>query len=225
MSSRTNRATWPAAVGILLALAACTDEGPEPVRTETLPPPVVSEPSEVPTTAAPGTASPDSPTDGPVAPPTAEETDPAALPPFEPAGTPRTAEASGEPLLPVAVRTGEHAGFGRVVVELAGDGVPGWRIEYVDRAVEDGRGEEVDVDGEAILGVHITGTRYPEEGEDHPARQVVEGGDVIEEVHFLGTFEGLTQLFVGVDDGVADYRVFVLADPARVVIDIEDPDI
>ena len=235
MSVRIRRATRPAAAGAVLALllTACTgSEEPEPVTRTTVPPPVVNEPSEEPSLAPgpeesgdPGVGGEETPSDDASAEqPTAEETDPAALPPFDAAGTPQLVEPSGELLLPVSVRVGDHEGFDRVVVELDGDGTPGWQTEYVARAIEDGRGAEVDVDGEAILSVFLTGTRYPEEGEDYPSRHVVDGEDVVEEVHFLGTFEGMTQLFIGVDDGLADYRVFTLADPARLVIDIEDLD-
>lgn len=215
------RRAWPAAAVAALALAGCADDPPpEPVPGGTLPPPVVTEPTSPPPTDEPT----ESRTQPPAGAPTDVATDPAALPPFEPAGIPQTAEPSGEPLLPVAVRVGEHAGFERVVIELAGDGLPGWQTEYVTRAIEDGSGAQVDVDGDAILSVRVTGTRYPEESEEHPARHVVEGEDAVDEVHFLGTFEGVTQLFIGVDDGVADYRVIALTAPPRLVIDIEDVD-
>ncbi len=216
------------ATTLTLGLAACgTDDTPDDEST-TVPPPVVSEPTTEPAT---GTATPtaeptdDGATDAPSDTPTAEETDSSALPPFEPAGTPQSVEPSGDLLLPVGLRVGDHEGYDRVVVELTGDGVPGWQTEYVAEAIEDGRGNRIDVDGDAILSVYVSGTRYPDEGEDHLVPSgPVEGPDIVEEVHYVGTFEGLTQLFIGVDDGEADYRAFTLADPARLVIDIADPE-
>lgn len=207
----------------VLALAACgNDDGEPSPSSSTNPPPVVTEPTTEPT--GEPTASPEPSTDAPTDTPTGGP-EPTDGPAFGPAGTAQSAEPSGDLLLPVGLRVGDHEGFDRVVVELAGEGVPGWQVEYVDEAIEDGRGERVDVDGEAILSVHVSGTRYPDEGEEHYVPgEPLEGPDVVEEVHFLGTFEGLTQLFIGVDDGPADYRVFTLADPARLVIDVADPE-
>jgi len=204
---------------LALGLAACgEDPEPSPGGTTTAPP--ATEPAT-----EPGSATPteDATTAAPTGEPSGEETDPAELPAFGPAGTPQTSEPSGDLLLPVDLRVGDHEGYERVVIDLAGDGVPGWQTEYVTEAIEDGRGERVDVAGDAILSVYVSGTRYPEEGEAHYVPQgPVDGSGVIEEVHYLGTFEGLTQLFVGVDGGPADYRVFTLSNPARLVIDIAD---
>lgn len=221
----TRLLTAATAATLTLGLAACGDDETPAPGDGTNPPPVVE-------TTEPATATPtdDATTAGPTetpttAAPTEEEADPSALPAFAPAGTPQSVEPSGDLLLPVDLRVGDHEGYDRVVVELTGDGVPGWQTEYVSEAVEDGRGEIVDVDGEAILSVHVSGTRYPDEGEDHYVPQgPLEGPDIIEEVHYLGTFEGLTQIFIGVDDGAADYRVFTLTDPVRLVIDIADPE-
>lgn len=222
-TSRTTRIVAAASLATL-ALAACgNDDGAPTPSTSTNPPPVVSEPT---TDASPtdepsaGEPSTDAPTDEPSTAP-----EPTDAPSFGPAGTAQSAEPSGDLLLPVGLRVGDHEGFDRVVVELAGEGTPGWQVEYVDEAIEDGRGGRVDVDGEAILSVYVSGTRYPDEGEEHYVPGApLEGPDVIEEVHYLGTFEGLTQLFIGVDDGPAEYRVFTLADPARLVIDVADPE-
>lgn len=208
---------------IALAAVACSGEDPAPVGDGTNPPPIVVEgPDDTGTGAAGPTTDP--PTDAPTGAPTVEDVDPAAPPPFQTPGTPQVSEASGEPMLPVDLHVGDHDGYDRIVVELAGDGVPGWRTEYVTEAVGAGRGERIDVDADAVLGVEITGTRYPDEGEDHYApRGPVDGEDLVEEVHYVGTFEGVTQLFIGVDDGPAAYRVFPLVRPARLVIDIADP--
>lgn len=221
-ASRTTRIVAAASLAAL-ALAACGNDGEPTPSTSTNPPPVVTEPTTDASPTEEPSASPEPSTDTPTDTPDPEE--PTDAPAFGPAGTAQSAEPSGDLLLPVGLRVGDHEGFDRVVVELAGEGVPGWQVEYVDEAIEDGRGERVDVDGEAILAVSVSGTRYPDEGEEHYVPgEPLEGPDVIDEVHYLGTFEGLTQLFIGVDDGPADYRVFTLADPARLVIDIADPE-
>src|SRR5690606_5854217 len=101
------------------------------------------------------------------------------------------------PAVPVPRRAGRgraDRGAARVVIEFAGDGVPGWRSEYVTEAVAAGRGDRIEIDADAVLAVDITGTRYPEEGEGHYAPLgPLDGKDVIEEVHYVGTFEGVTQ--------------------------------
>lgn len=230
MTARTRAASrlLAAAGAATLLVTACTVERDEPDPPETNPPPVVTEPTTGPSTPTAEPTTPAEPTTDAPAPtdvPTAEETAGPALPPFGPAGTLQTSEPSGEPLLPVGVRVGDHEGYDRVVVDLAGEGVPGWRAEYVPEAIEDGRGNRIEVDGEAILSIDISGTRYPEEGEGHDVpRGPVEGPDIVEEVHYVGTFEGLTQVFIGVDDGPAEFRVFALAQPARLVVDIADPE-
>lgn len=209
-----------------LGPAACSGAEPAGEPTSNPPPIVVERPAGGAPTA------PTDPTDPaePAAPtatdtPTVVDVDPAAPPPFRFPGEPDVSEPSGEPLLPVALHVGDHDGYDRVVIEFAGDGVPGWRSEYVTEAVAAGRGDRIEIDADAVLAVDITGTRYPEEGEGHYAPLgPLDGKDVIEEVHYVGTFEGVTQLFVGVDDGATAYRVFPLVRPARLVIDIADPD-
>lgn len=159
-------------------------------------------------TAAPTTAPPDS-----------------ALPPF----SQDVVESSGQgeaQLLSTTVRLGLHDGYDRVVFDLEGEGTPGYRVAYVDKAVQDGSGQILDVAGDAILQVVISGTRYPEEGEDYeggPGSYTLDAAEVVEEVRLSGTFEGLTQGFIGIDDEGSPFRVFTLADPVRLVVDIEHP--
>lgn len=129
---------------------------------------------------------------------------------------------SGGPLLPLAVRTGEHAGFDRVVFDFAGSGTPGWRVAPVDVAIEDPRGQEVDLAGDAVSEVVITGVRYPEESEYDtvlPSGTIeVDDLEEVEAIHVSGIFEGQLQVLIGLDDEVP-FRVFTLADPVRLVID------
>lgn len=222
----TNRVlTRRVAAGVLaaLALVGCTDgtsgEPPEAQRTTNPPPVDLRSPDEA----------SDEPTDTPS--PTAEPTtapatspDPVSLPPWQSADTvTEDFFGSGGELLPVGLRVGDHDDFDRVVLEMAGDAVPGWRVGYVPEAIADGSGEPLALEGDAVLEVLVSGTRYADEGEDHyDGPTVLDGEDVVEQVRYVGTFEGLTQLFIGVDDGRQPFRVFPLADPARLVIDIRD---
>ncbi|MEE6272970.1 hypothetical protein V2J56_06370 [Georgenia sp. MJ206] len=209
---------------LVLALSACTGGRDEPAGPTTIPPATDS--------ATTGDASP-TPSATPGATPTT--TGPTSLPPAtdEPsAGTELPAPASepqqsadfpggGGDLLPTVVRIGRHDGFDRVVFDLEGSGTPGYRVEYVEEAIQDGSGNVVEVDGDAILAVVITGTRYPDEGEDFvaPATYEADGAENIEEVRLDGTFEGMTQGFIGLDSQVP-FRVFTLSDPVRLVVDV-----
>ena len=154
--------------------------------------------------------------------PAAEPT--AGLDGFTAPGTELTSEGDASLYVVTGVRTGEHEGYDRVVYQLeGGTGTPGYRVRYVDRAVEDPSGAVREVDGDAILQVTLLGTTYPTEGGLQEFSQDLrpDGGDVEHVVRPL-TFEGMTDSFVGVDDGPRAFRVLVLADPVRVVVDVED---
>ncbi|CAN5397822.1 hypothetical protein BH23ACT6_BH23ACT6_04330 [soil metagenome] len=141
----------------------------------------------------------------------------------EPSINPAEGEASGDLLLATSVRIGSHDGYDRVVFDLEGDGTPGYRVSYVDSAVESGSGARLDVAGDAILQVVITGTRYPEDDETYeggPGTYSLEATEMVEVVRMSGTFEGTTQAFIGVDDEGAPFRAYVLSNPARLVVDV-----
>lgn len=212
-----------AVVGLLaLSLAACTpggtDDSPSPSGTTTS---GSSSPTDSPTGAAA-----ESPTDDATAP--ADDATEAPLP--FPANTdPDTQDPSADAALTVTdIRVGHHDGYDRVVFELGGTGTPGWRVEYVDQPVDDGKGDVVAVDGDAYLQVMISGSGYPMDTgvDEYAGPNPVRAGDdgEVEEVLLRGVFEGYTQAFVGVDDEQRPFRVFSLEDPARVVVDVRDDD-
>ncbi|HKJ10785.1 MAG TPA: hypothetical protein VJ976_00185 [Ornithinimicrobium sp.] len=142
----------------------------------------------------------------------------------EPSLDPAQSSPSGQPdLLSTSVRIGAHEDYDRVVFDLEGEGTPGYSVSYVQSAVESGSGAVLDVDGDAVLQVVITGTRYPDETEAYeggPGVYALDAADVVEEVRLSGTYEGRTQAFIGVDDQDTPFRVFTLSDPARVVVDV-----
>ena len=147
--------------------------------------------------------------------------------PAVPQGTAaRTAESSGDwDLVLTDVRLGDHDGYDRIVLEFAGTGTPGWAVGYVDRAVLDGSGERVTLDGDAIMDVYASGTTYPGSDADHyggPTRLEPDGGGAVDEVYVGGTFEGYTQVLAGITGGPAAFRVFALTDPSRLVVDVVD---
>lgn len=210
-------AAGTAALALAAGLAACAGE-PATTTAPTTP------------TATAGSASPT-----PTAEPTTPAPEPAPAPepgadtgtdlgPFAPPGTELAADGDAVGHVVTHVRTGEHDGYDRVVYELAGgEGSPGYRVGYVEQAVEDPSGAVREVDGDAILQVWVIGTTYPMEGgpQEHLGDLHPDSGDIEHVVRPL-TFEGMTQSFIGVDDGPRAFRVTVLADPARVVVDVQD---
>ncbi len=135
-----------------------------------------------------------------------------------------TAEASdGARLTVTGIRVGSHPTFDRVVFDVAGTGTPGWLVQHVATASEDASGEKVPILSDGIVQVVLTGMGYPSdtgyaEWAGDPIS--IEGFAQLWEVHFVGTFEGQTQAFLGTKDDDAAFRVFSLADPARVVVDV-----
>ena len=215
----------PAAVAgavLVLALAACSpgesDESPSPSSTATSASP---SPTDSPST------TPDPAADPSAGAPTPSDDATEAPLPFPANTEPDTQDPSADAALTVTdVRVGHHDGFDRVVFELGGTGTPGWRVEYVDQPVDDGKGDVVAVDGDAYLQVMISGSGYPMDTgvEEYAGPNPVRAGDdgEVEEVLLRGVFEGYTQAFVGVDDEQRPFRVFSLEDPTRVVVDVRD---
>ncbi len=197
---------------LLVAVAGCGGVEEDPV----LRPPDPSTASTASPPSSPGSASTQ---------PSAAQSEPTAPAEAFPANTAvDTEEPTGGPLSVVAVRVARQDGYDRVVFELAGKvaGEPGWRVEYTDDPAQQGSGDRVDVGGAATLAIDITGVGYPmdtgvEEETDDPTLPA--GLTVIEDVVLGATFEGQYQAFVGTARE-APFRVFRLANPARVVIDV-----
>lgn len=239
------RAALAGAVAAVLATAACGQQDEDPPTGTTSGPTTPS--PDVPTTSGQVTETPggdtgtatsggptetstptDAGTEGPTE--TATETATSTVEPTEPAedflapGEVATGELTGDPdLLVTDVRLGAHEGFDRVVLDLEGSGVPGWRVRYEDNPALDGSGAPVDLAGTHTLVVTVTGTRYPEEGEDayDPGQLLVraDGLDVVTEVLRVAPFEGQLDVFVGTR-GEAPFRAFTLQNPTRLVVDV-----
>ena len=138
-----------------------------------------------------------------------------------------TAEVSdGARLSPVDLRFAAHEGFDRVVVDLVGEGTPGWRGEYVENPTQQAAGEPVYLQGEDYLRILVRGVVYPTaEGAqpfEGPRTITPESGGVIEEVRYGAMFEGQAEIWIGLASH-EPFRVFGLADPTRVVIDVQHP--
>lgn len=185
-------------------------------------------PASAPTASTSGTVAstpapnPTGTTSAPAPAPSATETEQAA--PFPSAVATATADPSnGAALTVTGVRAAAHDGYDRVVLDLGGTGAPGWRVGYVDKAVDDPSGQPVQVQGAGILQVVITGTGYPADtGQtEWHGSPLHPGLPVVQEVQVRGVFEGQTQAFLGVARAGAPFRVFALTAPARLVIDVQ----
>ncbi|MGC5583903.1 AMIN-like domain-containing (lipo)protein [Ornithinimicrobium sp. W1679] len=131
----------------------------------------------------------------------------------------------GGQLFAPTLRAGLNEGYDRVVVDLTGTGTPGWRAAYPGTAVRDGSGLPAGVAGDSVLEVVLTGMAYPEPGDP-----VYDAGDAGLDTHTLDgvvevlrttPFEGRLQLFVGITGEPRPYRVFLLQDPMRLVVDVQ----
>jgi hypothetical protein len=210
-----------------LVLAGCTSgqAGPdEPLPGISSPEPATSEPAE-PTpsdtkaTEDPGTGTPE---------PGVTATETTAGPPFVADTKPDTAEPTGEGetfLTVTNIRVAEHDRYDRVVFDLdgTGSGRPGWRVEYVDEAIDDGSGHTVQVDGEAILRVSLSGTANPMDSgvEEFPGERIAPDTESVDEIVYRYWFEGYTTAFLGIDEAKRPFRVFLLDNPTRVVVDVQ----
>jgi hypothetical protein len=150
-----------------------------------------------------------------------------SAPPFPANTEPDTGEASADALLSVTdIRIGRHDGFDRVVFEVAGTGHPGWDVRYVDEASGQGKGDNIPVEGRAILQVTITGVGYPTETGieeyDGSANLPGNGTEIVTEVVWDTTFEGTSVAFVGTTEQTP-FRVYLLEAPVRVVLDVVHP--
>jgi hypothetical protein len=136
-------------------------------------------------------------------------------------------EEDGEPpMVSVTdVRVAHHGDFDRVVFEIGGDGRAGWGVLYQDEARSQGKGDEVDVAGDAVLEVAVRNVAMPfdapedVEAYDGPERIDGPGDGVLREVVEDTIFEGQHVFFLGLDAEVP-YRIQRLDDPQRVVIDL-----
>ncbi len=138
------------------------------------------------------------------------------------------ATASGISFL-TDVTVGRHEGFDRVVFTFSGNGVPGYRVEYVDPPIiADGSGEEIDVNGDFFLHVRMepaagfnTETGLPTYNGPSPISGSSAGTSQIREVERTGDFEAVVGWAIGLSDRVA-FRVDTLTSPSRLVVDVQN---
>ncbi len=197
---------WCAAVALVAALA-CSGEPPE---------------------AAPDTGAPDTPAR------TATPVDPADTASWSIGITsaPSTATAPPLPVL-TALRAGTHPDYERVTFEIAGapegDGAadvpagrPGYKLEYVDRPlIACGSGDQIFPVGDGWLEIRLEpAAAHTEEGQPTLGpREVEVGGPLLQRIYRTCDFEGIVTHVLALGSP-NEYRVFTLASPLRIVVDV-----
>jgi hypothetical protein len=149
---------------------------------------------------------------------------------FEGGTEPVTAPAEiSETALLERVAVAGHEGYDRVVFQFR-NGLPGYRVEYVDPPLrEDGSGNVVDLEGNAFLVVRME----PASGFDltvpegkliytGPRRIAGDGTSTVREIVRTGDFEAVLTWAIGLEARVP-FRVLTLDDPSRIVVDIAAP--
>ncbi|MET8678160.1 hypothetical protein ABZW18_11360 [Streptomyces sp. NPDC004647] len=126
------------------------------------------------------------------------------------------------------IRTGQHDCYDRMVFDIrgTGGGPVGYQVRYVDKLYQDGSGTVVPVGGGAIIEIRVAAPSYdPETGAaTYPGRsgQPLPGVDIsgyrtFRDTRFVGSFEGDTQIGLGVRARLP-FRVLQL--PDRLVVDV-----
>jgi hypothetical protein len=121
------------------------------------------------------------------------------------------------------VRTARQANFDRVVFEFAGDTLPGYHVEYIDKPVRQcGSGNVVYIDGDGWLRIRLTPAQaHTDAGEATVKdRSRALGYPVLKELESICDFEANVEWVMGVSSPNR-YRALELSSPARLVIDIK----
>lgn len=130
--------------------------------------------------------------------------------------------ANMKPAVLTRVRTGKHEGFDRVVFEFAGNAVPGYHVEYVDKPVRNcGAGEVVPLAGQGFLLIRMQPAQaHTEAGvATIKDRESAPNLPIIKELKLICDFEADVQWVAGLTSPNR-YRVLELSNPARLVVDV-----
>ena len=122
----------------------------------------------------------------------------------------------------LAVRTGQHPCYNRLVVDLSFTSAD-YNVEYVPTVLYDPTGDGVPLAGGARLQIVVSGfpVGWEEQGHALPMPSVA-GYRTFRQVAFAGSFEHITTIGLGVRARLP-FRVFPLAGPgsgSRLVVDV-----
>ena len=223
---RRSRTTTVGTVAVLsflaLAVAGCSDNGPPspmPTQSSSTAPTTSPSPSASATT---GTATPTGSATPSGTTPSGTASVPAGFSVDE-VRSPGYPNLGGDLGAIGLVRVGRHTGYDRVVWQFPGSGRPSFQVHYVDQPLADGSGDVVDVRGDAYLEVMISSVGIPPANAPRPgnASAASLAGTVIAQARpVYGGFEAVGQTFVGVRDRQRPFKVSVLTNPTRLVVDV-----
>ncbi len=219
-------ARWVKAMVAAWALGGCSNNagsGTAPVADVT---PIDTRPIATPED--PGLAPPPRPTSaaagGPSGPSGPKEE--AETPAADFKGTTGPTEKKREGIKPVVlreVRAARNEGYDRLVVEFAGDGVSGYKIDYLKgQATKCGSGDTVPIAGQALLRIRL----QPAQAHDDAGKATIKERErkldlpVMQEMEMTCDFEGQVEWVIGLGKQ-ANYRVLELASPPRIVVDVQ----
>jgi hypothetical protein len=123
----------------------------------------------------------------------------------------------------VAIRTGSHDGYDRVVLEFRND-LPSWRVGYVDQVASES-GATVPLEGTARLFVDVNPAwahdqrTPPYEATYTGPRSLTPGYPTLRQVRWVDEFEGHLTFGIGLQRQVG-FRVLELRGPSRLAIDV-----
>jgi len=145
---------------------------------------------------------------------------------------PKVAGGSGPAGSVFDVRTGQHACFDRLVVDIGGSGPAGYHIEYVDDVYTEGQGSVVTLIGGAKINIIARAPSYDIDTgfityspiDQAHSQQLTDltGYRTFQQLAFAGSFEGQTTFGLGVRARLP-MRAFVLGGPGsgqRLVLDV-----
>jgi hypothetical protein len=129
------------------------------------------------------------------------------------------------------VAVGRHEGYDRVVFQFRGQGLPGYRVNYVEPPfAEDGSGDPVTVAGNAFVAVRLE----PASGFDlntgegqlvYKGPKRIEGSasgtSIVHELVRTGDFEAVVSWVIGLEEKV-DFRVTTAESPSRLIVDFRN---
>ena len=142
-----------------------------------------------------------------------------ALPPWQDTATSWTNPRAQDPRV-VGLRYATHPNFDRVVIDIRG-AIPSGRAHYARRFFYDGSGERVPIGGASGLALTLS----PARAHSHSGDDIYTGPeiarprfDTLKALALTGDFEGQVSFGFALNHR-ADYRIFFLHNPQRIVID------
>ena len=120
------------------------------------------------------------------------------------------------------LRAGTHRCYDRIVIDLGPGQQPGYQVRYVAEVHSQGSGNLIPLRGRAQLLVQVDANARPSFPASSRELANVSGFSVLRQVAGAGSFEGVTDIGVGVK-GKRPFRVRLLSGPgqdSRLVIDV-----